>query len=121
MIRRRERRSPKSNSRRALSIESLERRQLLAGVQLLKDVNATPYDGDVGGLVQVGTNAYFTATTATGKLALWKSDGTAAGSKLVKEFADNLHEPQSMTAVGSKLFFTYFDEASGYELWKSDG
>ena len=49
-------------------------------------------------------------------MALWKSDGTAAGTTVVKD------TPASdLTAVGGTLFFRSSDPTHGTELWKSDG
>jgi ELWxxDGT repeat protein len=54
---------------------------------------------------------------------LWKSDGTAAGTVMVKDItpAINSNILESLTEVGSTLFFVANDGANGYELWKSDG
>uniref|UniRef100_UPI00056C1DDD hypothetical protein n=1 Tax=Microcystis aeruginosa TaxID=1126 RepID=UPI00056C1DDD len=56
---------------------------------------------------------------------LWKSDGTAAGTVLVKDInpGSSSSYPGSLTAVGNTLFFTAYDGlgGSGTELWKSDG
>jgi ELWxxDGT repeat protein len=49
---------------------------------------------------------------------LWRSDGTEAGTELVREL-DGL--PSFLTAVGSRLFFVAPDEGRGDELWVSDG
>src|SRR5262245_16262924 len=58
-------------SRRLLSVEALEGRTLLsAGPELLKDIN---------GLV------FFAAADGIHGRELWKSDGTAAGTSLVKD------------------------------------
>ncbi len=55
---------------------------------------------------------------------LWKSDGTAAGTVLVKDI--NLGRWRSLyfyslTALGDTLFFRANDGVHGDELWKSDG
>jgi ELWxxDGT repeat protein len=60
------------------------------------------------GLAQAGEIAF--------RHALWKSDGTAAGTTLVKEIA-----PDNLAAVGNTLFFRAYDNVHGAELWKSDG
>jgi MYXO-CTERM domain-containing protein len=56
---------------------------------------------------------------------LWRSDGTAAGTFMVKDInvtaADVGSAPQSLTAVGDTLFFAANDGLVGSELWKSDG
>ncbi len=54
---------------------------------------------------------------------MWKSDGTAAGTVLVKDIRPGSTGsfPRYLTAVGNTLFFQANDGVSGYELWKSDG
>lgn len=54
---------------------------------------------------------------------LWKSDGTAAGTVLVKDINAGSYGFYlgSLTAVGSTLYFLAFEGADGEELWKSDG
>src|SRR5687768_12450978 len=99
--------------RRELRVESLESRQLLAGVQLLGNLNSTPFHSNPNQLVSVGTETYFTATTATGSTALWKTNGTNAGTQIVKDFADPVRQPRSLTNVDGQLFFSNYD-AGGY-------
>jgi ELWxxDGT repeat protein len=48
---------------------------------------------------------------------LWKSDGTLAGTVIVK--ADCY--PSTMMNIGATLYFEGWDNLHGYELWKSDG
>ena len=56
---------------------------------------------------------------------LWKSDGTEAGTVLVKDIRPgvglNLYAPRDLTAVNGTLFFEASDVTHGWELWKSDG
>jgi ELWxxDGT repeat protein len=56
---------------------------------------------------------------------LWKSDGTAAGTILVKDIDpinDYSHiNPGNLTNLNGTLLFTVDDGAHGYELWRSDG
>jgi len=66
-----------------------------------------------GNLTNVNGTLFFTATDGTTG-GLWKSDGTAAGTALVRSWASNL------TDVNGTLFFASGD-ANGTELWKSDG
>lgn len=54
---------------------------------------------------------FFNGQTATTGLELWKSDGTAAGTVMVKDI--NVGEGNG---GGSQLI-----NINGYELWKSDG
>jgi ELWxxDGT repeat protein len=60
----------------------------------------------------VGGTLFFTTRSS----GLWKSDGTEAGTVLVKAIA-----PSSLTDVGGVLFFIGNDGINGEELWKSDG
>src|SRR5690349_10471921 len=120
--------------RRLSIIESLERRALLSATAVadlyLSDVP------DAGGTVRtsaaLGSNLYFgyidrpTSTSAAAEL--WTSDGTLAGTQLVKHFSANLSTsaPQpvsNMTLVNGRLYFTVStDDYSGYfELWQTDG
>ena len=54
---------------------------------------------------------------------LWKSDGTAAGTVMVKDIfsGTSSSNPTHLTAVGNTLYFSADDGSSGSELWKSDG
>ena len=54
---------------------------------------------------------------------LWKSDGTAGGTAMVKDIrpGSGSSSPQHLTEVGGVLYFVANDGANGYELWKSDG
>jgi ELWxxDGT repeat protein len=57
------------------------------------------------------------------KSGLWRSDGTAAGTTLVKVINPGslASLPQQLTAVGGTLYFTADDGVHGRQLWKSDG
>jgi len=81
--------------------------------------------GDPGQLVDAGGTLFFTADDGIHGRELWKSDGTAAGTALVKDidpdryrYYDDLYD---LTAVGGTLFFTVKDGTHGRELWKSNG
>ena len=113
--------------RRRLFVECLEPRQLLAAdFQLLRDINTAPSTAgsDPNNFVEVNGIAYFAASTSTtGGIELWKSDGTAAGTVLVKDIYAGLgnSDPRYLTNVNGTLFFKGRTESGGLELWKSDG
>ena len=74
----------------------------------------------------VGSTFFFVADDGVAGVELWKSDGTAAGTVLVKDIRPGPggSEPRWLTAAGGRLFFTADDGASGghgRELWVSDG
>jgi ELWxxDGT repeat protein len=69
------------------------------------------------------TLLYFIGANATGDAVLWDSDGTANGTQplTVAVHPANLGTtPMSLGTIGDRLFFSAID-ASGVELWKSDG
>ena len=79
---------------------------------------ATPY-----ALTDVGGTLFFTADDGTHGRELWTSDGTEAGTVLVKDIhpGDRCGLPGFLTDVGGTLFFTADDGIHGRELWTSDG
>jgi ELWxxDGT repeat protein len=80
-------------------------------------------------MTRVGDMVYFVAggwpgghelVGAPADIGLWKTDGTARGTRLVKSFA-NWSGPNHLTAVGDQLFFVGGDRQNGYGLWRTDG
>jgi uncharacterized repeat protein (TIGR01451 family) len=71
----------------------------------------------------VNGTLFFNARDGSSGHELWKSDGTAAGTVLVKDInpGSGGSDPRNLTAVNGMLFFRADDDSSGYELWKSDG
>ncbi len=102
-----------------------------AGTYMLKDI----YPEDNGVLHFCGCPSYFTemkgevffaaAGSAAASRELWKTDGTEAGTVLVKDLNTagfNSGDPIRMVNVDGTLYFlANSDGVNGYELWKSNG
>ncbi len=74
-------------------------------------------------LTNVDGTLYFSATDGTSGYELWKSNGTAAGTVMVKDIRAGesfVNFPQS-DQRGWHAVLRANDGTCGYELWKSDG
>jgi ELWxxDGT repeat protein len=97
-----------------------------AGTIMVKDINPGAMDAFINFpsfFTNVNGTLFFTANDGTSGEELWKSDGTNAGTVLVKDIwpGSGGSSPVSLTNVNSTLVFAAYDEISGGELWKSDG
>jgi len=76
-------------------------------------------------LANVNGVLFFTANSGAYGTELWKSDGTASGTVMVKDVwpggSSGTFYNQDFEAVNNLLFFIGNDGVNGYELWKSDG
>lgn len=105
----------------------------VAGTSLVKDINA----GVADGIGTTGTSyfystagLYFPATNGTQGVELWKSDGTAGGTTLVKDIninagvnSGNSDPSLSFVLVNSKIMFTATDgdDPNNTDLFVVDG
>ncbi len=83
----------------------------LEGTQPLEKV-------EVSELVAAGGRAYFLTDPSAGFPALWVSDGTDAGTQIVRDLPAG--SPHFLTSAGNRVFFVMNDD-HGDELWTSDG
>jgi ELWxxDGT repeat protein len=91
--------------------------------QMVLDIHPGITSSNLSGMVAIGSTTYFSADDGVHGRELWKSDGTAAGTILVKDIVSYGligSNPGRLTNVNGTQFFTA-EDANGYELWKSDG
>ncbi len=92
------------------------------GVTQVGDISSTG-SSTPGNLFNFNGEVYFSATTSTSGTELWKSDGTAAGTVLVKDINPGTGNsyPKYFTNVNGTLFFRARDGGTNDELWRTDG
>ncbi|MDQ2863819.1 MAG: T9SS type A sorting domain-containing protein [Bacteroidota bacterium] len=100
-----------------------------AGTTLVKDIvpgagsSNTEYNYN---LISSGSYLLFAANTTAAGNELWKSDGTSAGTFLLKDIntghsgADSSN-PDNFTVLNNIVLFTATDATHGNEIWKTDG
>src|SRR3954447_14515934 len=102
------------------TIEVFESRNVLSGpsatASLVKIINLTGDAFTLGANADVATNVngtlYFTANDGSHGRELWKSDGTSAGTVLVKDInpgSGSSGTSRELTNVNGTLFFTASD------------
>ncbi len=100
------------------------------GTALVKDIRPGSASGLPPGprvlppsLTVVGNALFFIALTPEHGQELWKSDGTAAGTVLVKDIKPGSESSflRDLTNLGGTLFFVADNGVYGMELWRSDG
>ncbi|MBN1910231.1 MAG: tandem-95 repeat protein [Pirellulales bacterium] len=99
-----------------------------AGTTLVEDIRSG--SGDAFTLTKLQLVAmdgvlYFAAEDAAHGDELWRSDGTATGTYLLKDInpgaSGDLSTHANLTVVNDTLFFAADDGEHGWELWKTDG
>ncbi len=73
-------------------------------------------------MINVNGKLFFDGYAGTLDTELWQSDGTAAGTKLLKNIATDFRSslPKSFFNFNGTLYFTA-ETNTGRELWRSDG
>src|SRR5262249_62131767 len=88
----------------------------------VSDLNPGPAGSKPAALTVFNGKLYFQATAGAGGAQLFASDGTAAGTGLVKVLNPGGDAgPFDFTAFGGSLFFAAHDGTHGTQLWKTDG
>lgn len=100
------------------------------GTVLVRDINAGEAASAPAYLTNVDGTLFFAAEQSDTGVELYKSDGSEAGTVLVFNriiilpggtVIDASSSPRFLTNVDGMLFFTAYDDATGVELWKSNG
>ena len=74
-------------------------------------------------LVVAGTTGFFLQDDGIHGVELWKTDGTAAGTAILKDICPGAcwAWPRSLTVGTGALYFSADDGVHGFEPWRSDG
>jgi ELWxxDGT repeat protein len=100
------------------------------GTFMVKDIRSSESDLPAGGLgyfshlTVVSNTLFFNANDGIHGRELWKSDGTAAGTVMVKDIDEGSGHalyPTPFVVLNGMIFFIAEDGVHGRELWKSDG
>ena len=93
-----------------------------AQMTLVKDIDHG--DGSwPANIVEAGGVTFFSAQNPAAGTELWRTDGTDAGTVLVKDIQPGPtgSNPSQLLEFGGKVFFQADDGVNGRELWTSDG
>ncbi len=96
------------------------------GTVLVKDINPGAGSGFIredARFVALGSTVFFVAANGTSGRELWKTDGTEAGTVMVKDIGPGSTAGQvsSLTVIEGALYFAADDGVNGAEIWRSDG
>jgi len=95
-----------------------------AATQLAGVTNNSTLLGSPSGFTAGGAHVFFVANNrATTGSELWKTDGTAAGTMLVRDIVPGTgsSSPSFLVAYDGRLYFTATGNGVGRELWSSNG
>lgn len=93
---------------------------------LIRDINTTIKDNSgIGNLHAAGSTLYFTAWDRAHARELWKSDGTAAGTAMVKDInvgeGGGASSTNYMVNLNGYVYFTSAHATYNWSFWRSDG
>ena len=92
------------------------------GVTLVKNIAAGSDSSNPQNIINVEGTLFFSAKGPDGNTGLWKSDGTDAGTQLVKNsFSNTSFSFYNFYNANGELYFTHSSNTYGAEIWKSDG
>ena len=96
-----------------------------AAPRMVADVNQQPerIGANPSEMVSAGEKVFFTGESRVLGRELWVTDGSEAGTRLVKDLrvGQTGSQPSMLRAVGTRVFFFADDGEHGVSLWSSDG
>lgn len=104
--------------------QELESRVLLSSISLIKNMSPNQNSlAQIANPANIGGELFFTSQQDDSGDELWKTDGTTAGTMLVKDINPGTasSNPTDLVNVGNVIFFAANDGTDGAELWKTDG
>jgi len=109
-----------------ISLIAAQHAHALSHAAMVKDINGSP-----SGSVAISPDSsavlngfiYFPANDGIHGYELWRSDGTEAGTTLVKDIVPGSESSylRRLVVANGRLFFSAYDGVHGEELWVSDG
>ena len=87
------------------------------------EVNDARWNDHDSMITAVGNRVFFVADDGNTGRELWTSDGTTAGTRLVRDLYPGREssDPSDFLVKGNELYFTATNPAVGRELWTTDG
>jgi len=91
-------------------------------INLVKDINPSG-DSKPAGLININNTLYFAADNGTKGVEPWISDGTTAGTQLLKNInvSSSDSDPAYFKELNGKVYFSSKQIPYGRELWVTDG
>lgn len=114
------------------ALEQLEDRRLLTATPVMvRDINLNSASSSISNITPAGAVIYFSATDGVHGQELWRSDGTTAGTFMVKDVNASANsasagtldsDPSNLFFSNGWLFFTARSASGGESsLWVTDG
>lgn len=95
-----------------------------AGTRLVKDINPGPASSEIEGAFASSKRTYFFAKDATGTIKLWTSVGTEESTRPVRALSRptvGFDCGARSVEIGDYTYFSAYQQATGEELWRTDG
>lgn len=97
----------------------------VAGTTLVKNIPMSGLSFTLGGFQELGNKLIFSYSNITSipfVFQIWETDGTPAGTNLVKDLTGlKSMDLASGVVFNDKAFFAAYDDTNGVELWMTDG